>query len=361
MKTFLTRLTLFLVSLFLVLEFLVFRLFLPACEEPAYVLDPVTSLPTFDASYGISGTYTFGRIPRIGAEWRVNNAGWISAYDYHPRAEGDPTYRIAVLGDSYIENFYTALDQHIDVLLAEMLGPGFEVWGFGRSGAYLYQYVIMVEEIDRLYDPDLFVIFLNRNDVRSSLADLGTPTRFYYQLASSDTGYVEIPPAPFSRSRFRRLLRHSALLRYLNTNTRLGLFANAQREENIAALVTSLSEMRQDTVLMAEMSDVTEFMLDKLRREHEGKSFVFVGDALRPPIYEGSSEPERFIDCEIVREICETKPNFSFMDMVPVYSEAWESDQRRFEYDNNWHWDAYGNQVVSEGLHRFLLEQHLLL
>lgn len=350
MGRFLVRFGVFLGSLLLLLELVVFRVVFPACEEPAYVLDPETHLPRFDPSYGTSGTFTFGRVPTVGAEWRINNAGWISAFDFYPRAEGDTTFRVAVLGDSYIENFYTQLDQHIDALLDRMLGPGYEVWGFGRSGSYLFQYVVLCRELDSLYDPDLFVVFLNNNDVRSSLADMGTPTRYYYQISSTDSGYVEVPPAPFSRNRFRKHLRHSALLRYLTANTRLGWFAEVQREARMEGLVATISEARQDTVLMAQLSDAAEYMLQTLVDEHPGKRFLFVGDAMRQHIYDGSTDSESYLDCTIVQGICDTMPDCLFLDLTEVYRSAWERDGRRFEYDNNWHWNAYGDSVVASGV-----------
>lgn len=337
-----------------------FRVVLPACEEPAYVLDPETSLPAFDPSYGTSGRYTFGRIPARGADWRINNAGWISAFDYDPRAEGDSTLRVAVLGDSFVENFYTDLDHHVDALLDGMLGPGSDAWGFGRSGAYLYQYVIMAREIDSLYDPDVFVIFLNNNDVRSSLADFGTPTRYYFQIASSDTGYVEIPPAPFSRSGFRKLLRRSALLRYLTINTKLGWFAEVQLERGTDGLAGTLAEARADTATVRILRDAADWMLGRLREEHPGKSFVFVGDVLRPPLYAGETGSLEYVDCGLVRVLCDSLPGMRYLDLEPVYREAWARDGLLFEYGNNWHWNAYGNRIICEALAGFLEDEGLL-
>ena len=92
----------------------------PASETPLSYQDTSSMIIRFDPTGPREGLYTVGRMARRGGQWRVNNAGWISAVDYAPAAERERPL-IALFGDSYIEGFLTDVDQHIDAYLPELL------------------------------------------------------------------------------------------------------------------------------------------------------------------------------------------------------------------------------------------------
>jgi len=349
----------FLLSLFFLAE-LFFRFVVVASEEPAYILDSQTCLPMFDRSYGETGQFTFGRFADFGANWQINNEGWISKFDYFPKVEEDSTKRIAIFGDSFVENFYVSLDDHLDALLDNQLGSNFDVYGFGRSGAYLYQYLVILEEIDDLFSPDIYVMMINRNDISSSVSNFGRPTKYYFQLCLTDSGYVEVPPAHFSRNPVRKFLRNSATLRYLRNNTRLDIFAEAQREQNNEEAIASIAAIQQDSIKMQQLRDAAEFMLTEISTKYESRKFIFVGDCLRYTIYDSNQSVGRYIDAQIIEEICDTLPNCYYCDLADYFEEDYLVNERRFEFDNNWHWNRYGNQVVINAIENSLRLNNLI-
>ena len=76
------------------------------------------------------------------------------------------------------------------------------------------------------------------------------------------------------------------------------------------------------------------------------KEFLFVGDCLRYTVHDDDQPVERYIDCEIIEEIFDTLQNCTYCDLATYFEEDYLLHERRFEFDNNWHWNSYGNRVV---------------
>ena len=147
---------------------LFFRFVLPSCESPKGIVDGDYLVRRFDAEYLSSGEFTYGRLCRAGGRWTINGAGWNSGFEYlEPDRRSQPL--VALLGDSYLEGFYTDTGDHIDALLYRMYHGEVDFYTFAMSGAYLAQYVAMCRYIRDTFSPDAYVIFINSGDLEKSI------------------------------------------------------------------------------------------------------------------------------------------------------------------------------------------------
>ncbi len=106
-------------------------------------------------------------------EGTINSAGWRDRERSRARPEG--SFRVAVVGDSFVEAFQVELDSTF-VAVAERLlneshpasgSPRFECLNFGRSGMTTTEERVVVERDVLPYDPDAVVLlFTSNNDIR---------------------------------------------------------------------------------------------------------------------------------------------------------------------------------------------------
>ena len=345
LRTFLLRVCLFLVTMIAVSE-LFFRFVLPAREYPMSVMDPDTGIRHYQPS--TEGTFTYGALCLGGYSWRINPQGWNSSYDYLSDSSRDNPM-VALIGDSYLEGFWSDLDDHLDVMLhARSLGE-VDFYTFGTWGAMLSQYLVISRYVVSEYGADVIVIFLNERDARASLDTGNSGVHLCYTLERLEDGsFSMVPPPLLSTGGIIPLLLKSATLRYLKTNRNLPFLARGA----VADVNANVSEVQHystptETVDPVEVA-ATEYLLDGL--ESLGVPVILVADGPRAPIYRGEQDPPRFLDCALVQELCRGRDGIVFIDLVPFFVEDWREHGRKFSPDDNPHWDSYGNAVVADAI-----------
>lgn len=121
---------------------------------------------------------------------KINQAGWRDRD--HALAKPPGTFRIAVLGDSYVEAKQVALEDTFWWRMEQELrtcqsfgGRPVEVLAFGASGYGTAQEWLTLGHRVWPYEPDLVILaFLTANDVRNNSRALDRePLRPYYQMA----------------------------------------------------------------------------------------------------------------------------------------------------------------------------------
>jgi hypothetical protein len=357
MFRFIARCVAFVVILGVVAE-IFFRTVIPAASLPGSYMGRHDEIFRFDTTWVTSGKNTRGRFGLRPTTWRVNNVGWNSPFDYTSTGQtGRPL--IALLGDSYIEGFPVNSDQHLEVYLHRLTGDGTDVYAFGRSGWYLEQYVALSRYVDQRFAPGTFVIFLNSQDIYDSLKENGVKTPYAYQIVQKGSGFRELrPPSHFILSERTKLLRRSAIVRYVRSN--LGILwgqKNAVIEDvNLGPGDASAGQVETASPLIQAAAD---FMVARLVKEHPGRRFVFVVDGDRHGLYAGRSPAAR-PEFEALRRAARPYPNVHFLDLQPVFTAAYRRDHRRFEVADGNHWNAYGNQVVAQALYGDLKAHGLL-
>lgn len=339
MKNLLLRGSLFMLVLALVLE-LFFHLVMPANTWPRWVVQD-NGIRKFDPGYNASGKATYGRYCRGGFTWKINGQGWNSLYEYRrPDQQDKPV--VALLGDSYLEGFFSDVDEHIDVFLTEALGDRAEVYTFGMSGAFLSQYLALLEqEVTPGFDPDVLVVFVNHHDVAHSIRQLGGRHPYYWQYDRAEDGsYTSRKPRPFGRSGIKDFLLKSATIRYLKANAQVKLFGKGVADDNANFEGDSPRNEQPKPELLA----AARFLLGELASF--GKPVLMVGDCPRNWIYEGS-EPESFVDVVALREVAGEFPGITFIDLQPFYLAEYRRSGERFSPEDNTHWNARANAFVA--------------
>ena len=349
MVRFSARFALFLAVLAVVAE-VFFRTVVPAASLPANYMDPRDDMVRFSTAWVTSGVNTQGRFGLHPATWHINNAGWNSPFDYTPASAKDKP-RIAVLGDSQIAGFSVNVNQHIDVDLHTLAGGSADVYAFGGSGWYLEQYVVLSRYVARLYAPDTYVVFIDWNDIAYSLRENGVQNYYSWQITADGAGFKELPPpAYYYQSARSRMLRRSAIVRYLRNNLGMtwGQGEPTTSDVNLSAGGAAPQESATPSPLIR---GAARWMVSRLVAEHPGRSFVFVVDCDRTRIYRGDPTPGPRPEYQALLEAAKGYRNVHFLDLQPVFLRAYESNHRKFEGSDGSHWSAYGDAVIARALY----------
>jgi hypothetical protein len=198
---------------------------------------------------------------------RINSLGWRDRE--RTREKPDGTYRIAVVGDSFVEAFQVDLDSTFVAIAERELNRGgampVEVLNMGRSGMTITEELDVLDEAVVGMSADLVVlVFVPRNDI----ADMNPVTaddvaRPFVRVTES--GELSIDTS-FSRSAAYRakrhmnaLKQHSALLSLVaerinafRLSRRRAVVANAGREGEITGAL-SLCTSSPDSLYAASM------------------------------------------------------------------------------------------------------------
>jgi hypothetical protein len=332
---------------FILLE-IVSRIFFPGQEEPKSIYDEKTRLVKFNRDNGTRGLWTNGNFAQQRGRWRINNDGWNSPIDYF--AEKKPgVKRIAVIGDSYIEAWQVDAEKSYPSLVADSLGPNYEVYSFGISGSPLSQYLHMSRYVDSLYSPDIYVFNLIHNDFHESINGLSYNPMFLTIKINKDSSFTEVQPVKPERTYNKipggSLLRKSSFFRYVYYNLHLmEKFKSRKVAAKSVEMNVNLNDIldRQDS-----LRAVTGYLLKKIKSELGNKEVIFVMDGPRSSIYKGEVEKAHVARLNnMVAEQCKAL-NFPFIDLTPFMVKDFQKNGKRFEskYDN--HWDYYGHQFVA--------------
>ena len=336
------------------------RTVIPASQTPlSYQQDPSTVF-RYDPHGPTAGHISHGRLCRDRGAWHVNAAGWNSEVDYQAAASrGRPL--VALFGDSYIEGFYTDVDEHVDTYLPEML-PGTDSYAFGLSAWYLEQYVAASRYARERFAPDVLVVFIGRDDVSDSLRENGTPRptcgRSPRTAPPSRRSPRPTSTRPAARPAWPRSRRSSATCattpssrcracaagRSRSPKRRPGLRRRPRLRRAAAAPAAAAaaaaaplesggagSPEAQADDAWRDLLPAAEFMIDRLLADHPDTPVVFVAhsDRYLPP--EDIAGAPLFPDARAVQEAVRARPQCSFVDLRYAFSRDWAAHGVRFE------------------------------
>ncbi len=338
-----------LVVLFIILE-LFFRLIIPASNPPLSVYNQEEQFINY-SNKKPEGRYTIGKFARIRTRWTINNDGWNYPVDY-TEERGD-TPLIAVIGDSYIDTDIVSSDKNFPYRLREKIYPEKEVYAFGLSGIPLSQYYHLNKYVNRKFNPDIVIINLIYNDFEESFRKFH-PGSSSWQIAEADSTYTVVPPekvniSPTTRT-WKKLLYKSAFFRYLHRNLLVfQMFRHVERDE-----VESNVEIVEDTGKRSEIKRGIDFLFGKIKEENKGRRVIFVIDAPRPSIYDGTLETSQVAWMnEMIRELS-AKHEVELIDLTEPMKQDWEENKNRFNPEIDGHWNEYGHQFVADVVYEYL-------
>jgi hypothetical protein len=82
-------------------------------------------------------------------------------------------------------------------------------------------------------------------------------------------------------------------------------------------------------------------------------------DTDRRRLYETGGEMSRLLDSPIYSEIC-AEMGVHFIDISDRLTREYRANGRRFEFEDNYHWDPYGVSVIADEIAGYLDESGLL-
>lgn len=333
---------------------LVLRYIFLVDSRPVYYQESQSKLLFFDRDFRSEGVHRYGNPPQRGGEWEVNSAGWASHFEYLYPVERQNEL-IALYGDSYVVGLNVDYWFHQDYLIKEELVVP-DVYNFAMGGMMLMQYVKLVEYAEKEYDPDFHVIYLNGGDIRTSLRNYGVYS-LYYQLIYADGDFSVVEPVNFSESPLKRMFRNSKLLIYLRYHRGITLLGSGRgrvdpNANNVEGEVISDFSTEDEEIL----ESAARYMFQMISELSGDDPVLLVLDAPRGPIYRGESDIDPFQDCRVVQEVAEEFPSIHCLDLLPVYREAFLFSSRRFNDEDNPHWNEYGNTIVAEAVAKRIRE-----
>ena len=359
---FLVRFTVF-VLVFLAVSEVWLRYVTPASQQPIYRQSSKTLVYSVDPHAARSGLITEGRIPRRVATWHVNDAGWLSPYQYSKRRPGGAL--VALLGDSYIEGLSVSQAHHIDVDLHERLGASVPVYAFGLSGWDLEQYVAMARYVRATYDPSLLVVLTGEGDVSASVGTKGGSPHWYH-IVRSGSGYREVAPSDIYVVGRKAILAHkSALFCYLRYNAKVeipfvhgndvrGAPTNAGADAGAAAGTADSPSAQSERALVEAQLPVARYLVARLCAADPGVPIVFAARGARYLPVGAVSDTPLTPEMEALREACAGHPQCHFLDLRMAFSLDWAHHHEHFEALDGAHYNAHANAVAAQAVADYL-------
>ncbi len=327
----------------------VFRWIIPASHPPDLYFDAAEKMIRYDNRLQPDGLVTSGKWAQVRARWHINNEGWNHLHDY--RTERDSAkQRLCVIGDSYIAALLIDVDANFMALLERALGPGHEVYSFGKSGIPASHYLHLNRYVRR-FAPDGILVHFVHNDFVESLHDYEVHPECL-QLAVRPEGIIEIPPSNLKLAR-GQWLKRSALFRYLYYNLNVyrlnqNLMFRRRPVYNANVDVAVQHKYRGD------LEAVMRYVITTLKKENAGRRLILMMDGPRYDIYAGQLEESSILWInKLFARICQEN-GVECLDLTEAFARDFQVHRRRFNWDWDAHWNDYGHAVVARAVLDYL-------
>ncbi|MCA9727945.1 MAG: GDSL-type esterase/lipase family protein [Candidatus Eisenbacteria bacterium] len=320
-----------------------FRTLVPASEVPYIMYDPQARLLRFDPQAKKEGTFTVGKAARHRSHWRVNDDGWISEIDYRPLRRSDRPL-VAIIGDSFIEALQVDVDQSVSSVLRRRLAGEADVLSMGVSGAPLSQYLHLVRYAVQEYDPDAIVVNVVQNDLSESLRSVDSK-KGTLQLEVEGDRVRELPILPYRPSARARLLRRSALVRYLWINAKIQTIGRRWRRAKPPVyagnvVVSRVSKYR------SQCEAATPYLMREMRQAAGDRILIVAMNAMRDDVY-GTQTGDSLIAWIPPLVLCSAEDaGATTLDLDPVFRELFR-DGARYTLTYDGHWSPAGHRAAA--------------
>lgn len=360
----------------------------------------------------LPGNYDTGsmvrRDPILGHFHPANTHTWIKTpqftvrMDFNPMGLRDPrqsydkppgTYRILVLGDSYVEGAQVQANQtmaaRLESMLTQQAGRPVEVINAGVFGYGTTQEYLLLDEIGAKFQPDLVLLFfchcndIANNNYRLELinGELWRALKPYFDLSDNGNQLELIPaPPPSARTSLRERLRdYSMLYNVIETGVVYKFeLQNPQEAFNGVDGLTDPIRGKFDVKPTGEWDrawEITDLALEKVRDRaaEAGAKFVIVGipdhRMLDRSYWRKGDDIKRLVDSG---KVSPTAP-IALLDriaqrldvphesLLSTFQPKVDADGlTRYYIDGDFHWTVDGNQVAAEAVAAFLTDHGLV-
>lgn len=286
---------------------------------------------------------------------QVNKYGYLGP-SYTPH-KPPGTFRVALLGDSYVEGFQVLERHHFRTILEEELRENLkydsvEILNFGRSGfgladAYAYDINFVSD-----FNPDLKIYLLSAIDFyKSSQDDLLPKWKLQGEKLIQDTSYRESKAVKLYNT-VKIGLQHSATLQMLRNC--VNIIRDGKASEVLLGKLNSLfqeeeqipenSREKRKEVVAGDLPKIPDLILEKLGKQRN----VMIANR-------DSIELPGHIRQVIIQE------NIRLIDLSDTLALLMEHEELNPKYwpvtDTKGHWNYRGHKAVGEYLSKILLER----
>jgi hypothetical protein len=202
--------------------------------------------------------------------------------------------------------------------------------------------------VTRNFDPDVLTITIRYNDFAESILEL-TPGAIHMLLVSvTDSTVTETTPRPnYSFSEFsltRRLLRKSAIVRYLVINLKV-----QQAIQDMLKKRTYAGNIEFDAVTenMELVEVATAYIFRCLREENPGRRVIIVMGAPRHDIYADTVEGSPLLALNSLVARLSSANGFELLDLTEPMIKDYEANRTPFNSSWDFHWNEYGHRFVA--------------
>lgn len=350
---------------------------------PFYSFDRENNIRKFSFENGTEGVRTLGVFAQKKAKWRINNHGWNSSIDYN--FDRDSTkFRIAIIGDSFIEGLHINPDENVGHILNDFLGrDSFEVYTFAQSGWPLSAYLHTNRYIQSHYKPDLVIVNIVHNDFVESSTYKGEKFHLLFELDEESNTILEFPPQPpeyhMLVNKFHNL-KKSALVRYLYYNLKIHYWMNLRDDSNIKRnliqpqdsldedIEPSAESMEEDVIenytnLSKEQLDSIEYREDfymwlnniipKFKVTNNNTPFMFVMNAV------GSCGEAIDIKNILLEELAIIN-SVNYLDLNNAFQIACKKYKKTNCNNIDGHWNQQGHSVAAQAIFDYIKSNNLI-
>jgi hypothetical protein len=306
-----------------------------------------------------------------------------------PLAKPPGTFRILVLGDSFVEAEQVAEQDRFIVRLQALLnrdgGPvRYEVLDGGCGGWGTGEELLYFQQQGQAYQPDLVLLaFFVGNDVGDNSVELQLDGKLEaalkpYFVPQDDGSLALVPPNPPSQSAFEQVANvlrlHSTAYNFLES----GVLQKLGRDDLLTAwrTVDALERPRYqgNLVYRSRLTDdwksawqITDTLLSMVRDEAVGHGSQF-GMVIVPTRAQVSDQAWRgiagsdggrragldrmFPNSQLQR--IAARLDTPLLDLVPPLRQANQANPESLYYEKDQHWTAAGHAVAAEAIGEFL-------
>ena len=280
----------------------------------------------------------------------INNYGYASDKDFQKK-EFQTKPVIAVIGDSYVDALGVKNQDTFHAILDNYL-QSYDVYPIGISGSPLSQYIAFSRYAAKQFSPKLYVFLIIANDFDESFEKVKNSPGLHYFNETDQLTFVEYNP-----SIMKRVARKSAFIRYLYLDLKITKqIKMLLKKKNISSEIQV--RMTMDTLsnmdyLKLGREAINKF-LDGVKNLTETSKVIILLDGDRSSIYAGMiqrdiNKPVNILFDELMT-LSKNIPNIDAIDLHNSFQENWSNENKKFNYDYDYHWNEYGHAVVAQVL-----------
>lgn len=315
-------------------------------EHPVRSLEP-------NRTFVWSADWNFATVNRV----RTNNLGFVNDQDY---VTDPPSPLLALIGDSYVEALMVPFRDSVAGRLSTRSAPAERVYSFGTSSSALSNYLAYAEYASRGFHPQAMVFVIIGNDFDESLLKYkNEPGHSYF--AKDAKGDLALRRIDYHPSLWRRIIRSSALVRYVTLNTDLLNFMLKWqhlpfgRPSNTLAFVGNTGAQANPARMADAQRAIDTFLASVTKAAGlPPHRLLFAVDGMRPHIYGArSSQLAAGSYFDLTRQYFMKQARqggFEVLDLQPRFVEHFSQHRRPLEFATDNHWNSLGHEVVEEAI-----------